>query len=75
MEVNHEDPDEVAKNLFVKLIYPHKPATFFQKYWLKRPLHIKRKNTDYYTTDNWFSTTELDRILAEVGIFTNIYWV
>ena len=62
----HENPDEVAQELFARLLHPHDVKTFFKKTWLKKPLHIRRKNVSYYEEDQWFSTDELDRILVEV---------
>lgn len=70
--MEHEDPQEVTRQLFAQLIYPHDPKTFFKKFWLKKPLHIKRKDPEYYTDDAWFSTDELDRILTEVG---SLHWL
>ena len=64
---DHENPEQVAKDLFAKLIHPHNPQTFFKKTWLKKPLHISRGDKTYYEEDNWFSTEELDRILTEVN--------
>lgn len=63
----HENPDKVAQELFTKLLFPHKPHTFFKKTWLKKPLHISRGDKSYYEDDAWFSTDELDRILTEVS--------
>lgn len=70
-ESEHENPEQVAKDLFAKLIHPHNPQTFFKKNWLKKPMHISRGDKSYYEEDNWFSTSELDRILTEVKITTH----
>ena len=66
MTVEHCNPEEVSKQLFTRLIHPHKPKSFFTNYWLKKPLHIKRKDNSYYEDDSWFSTNKLDEILTEV---------
>ncbi|XP_067941831.1 ribosomal oxygenase 1-like isoform X2 [Watersipora subatra] len=63
--VEHDNPEQVAEELFAKLLHPHDVKTFMRKTWLKKPLHIKRKDCKYYEDDEWFSTAELDRILVE----------
>uniref|UniRef100_K3W7B3 Bifunctional lysine-specific demethylase and histidyl-hydroxylase n=1 Tax=Globisporangium ultimum (strain ATCC 200006 / CBS 805.95 / DAOM BR144) TaxID=431595 RepID=K3W7B3_GLOUD len=68
------DPHELAANteihsamqsklFFEWLIFPMPLEEFYEKYWEKRPLAIKRKFPKYY--DGWFSKDEIDRILKE----------
>lgn len=73
-EVDHTDPEQEAKELFANLLHPIKPKAFFENYWLKKPLHVKRKNKDYYKEDDWFSTDELDRILSEACLLLFNNW-
>lgn len=41
-----------AKLFFEWLIFPMPLGEFYDKYWEKRPLAIKRKSPQYY--DGWF---------------------
>ena len=66
MIAEHDNPQQVAEDLLARLLHPHDVKTFFKKTWLKKPLHIKRKDPTYYEEDDWFSTDQLDSILAEV---------
>ncbi|RLN86358.1 hypothetical protein BBJ28_00004568 [Nothophytophthora sp. Chile5] len=50
-----------ARLLFAWLIHPVTPEDFYENYWEKRPLAIKRHLPSYY--DGWFSKDEIDRIL------------
>lgn len=56
-----------ASNLLKSIISPVKPKDFFNTYWEKKPLLIKRPNRDYYKS--WFSCKEFDRILKNVNLF------
>ncbi|TMW60699.1 hypothetical protein Poli38472_000741 [Pythium oligandrum] len=52
-----------ARLYFEWLIFPMPVEEFYEKYWEKRPLAIKRKTSNYY--EGWFSKDEIDRILKE----------
>lgn len=52
-----------AKLFFEWLIFPMPLTEFYESYWEKRPLAIKRKSPKFY--DGWFSKDEIDRILTE----------
>lgn len=45
------------------LIAPVSVEEFYEKYWEKQPLCIKRKNPSYY--DGWFSKEEMERIFRD----------
>ncbi|XP_062324450.1 ribosomal oxygenase 1 [Osmerus eperlanus] len=52
---------ERASKLFQWLIFPIPSKSFLRDTWEKKPIHISRKNEDYYK--GLFSTAEFDRIL------------
>ncbi|OQR93849.1 nucleolar protein [Achlya hypogyna] len=52
-----------AKLMFQWLIYPVTLEDFYQNYWERKPLVIKRHYADYY--DGWFGRDEIDRMLRE----------
>ncbi|KAF4316426.1 hypothetical protein BBO99_00008056 [Phytophthora kernoviae] len=49
-----------ARMLLTWMLYPVTPEEFYEKYWEKRPLAIKRNFSSYY--DGWFGREEMDRI-------------
>ncbi|RLN55875.1 hypothetical protein BBJ29_006622 [Phytophthora kernoviae] len=49
-----------ARMLLTWMLYPVTPEEFYEKYWEKRPLAIKRNFPSYY--DGWFGREEMDRI-------------
>lgn len=54
----------VVARMYMKwLIGPISTEDFYEKYWEKQPLCIRRKCPSYY--DGWFSKTEMERIFRE----------
>eukprot|EP00698_Gefionella_okellyi_P014945 TRINITY_DN4177_c0_g2_i1.p1 TRINITY_DN4177_c0_g2~~TRINITY_DN4177_c0_g2_i1.p1 ORF type:complete len:500 (-),score=120.33 TRINITY_DN4177_c0_g2_i1:105-1604(-) len=64
-EILKSDVDSVvrSKRIFEWLIAPVTSDEFYEKYFEKRPLIIKRKKATYY--DGWFSTKEIEAVLRE----------
>jgi hypothetical protein len=54
-----------ATKLFKTIISPVKIKPFFNTYWEKKPMLIKRQESGYY--NSWFSCKEFDNILKKVG--------
>lgn len=52
-----------ATQLFQWLIHPVSVADFFQTYWEKKPLHIRRNKPDFY--QQIFSSQKLDQPLKQ----------
>ena len=58
------------KNLLESILKPHSAEAFNSIFWEKKPLHIKRGDTDYY--GNLFSKESLMKILAENNLHYEI---
>jgi hypothetical protein len=60
-----------AKLLFKWLIHPMPVEEFYEKYWEKRPLVIKRKSPQYY--DGWY--VELACTPEGMGLWLTLAWL
>jgi lysine-specific demethylase/histidyl-hydroxylase NO66 len=49
------------------LLWPMKPQTFFEEYWEKKPLHLRRGKPGYYK--GIFSKADIDRQLKGDSVF------
>lgn len=63
------NPLTYSLGVFKWIIDPISPKDFFDNYWEKDVLHIKRENKDYYKTV--FSSERLDQILRENLLYFN----
>lgn len=59
--IDGDGKDQMSQKLFEYLIFPLTIEEFYRHYWEKRPLIIKRKNSNYY--GNLFSLTELRNMI------------
>ncbi|XP_018330230.1 ribosomal oxygenase 1 [Agrilus planipennis] len=66
ISTNHTNFDEKAKTIFEWLIAPIKASDFFETYWEKKPLIIKRGSNIYR---HILSTEQLDLMLRENSLF------
>ncbi|PRP79475.1 lysine-specific demethylase NO66-like [Planoprotostelium fungivorum] len=60
------DSNARSNQVFAWLIAPLSVEEFYEKYWEKKPLLIKRNKPNYY--DGWFSKDEMDQLFKSTHI-------
>ncbi|XP_066927843.1 ribosomal oxygenase 1-like [Clytia hemisphaerica] len=63
---DEQKPETSADHLFAWVIAPVKTEQFFSDVWQRKPLFIKRRQSNYNKV--WFSTKEFDNILKKQNV-------
>merc|ERR1712013_733782 len=69
-ETPEDEPGSIekAEEAFQWLVGPTNLDTFYKEFWKKKPLHLKRDEPEYYSTENTREFKEVEEQSLEVGI-------